>query len=189
MAGQFHVNGPAALWTQTAGSNSNRSSERLGISTDGVRGSFRTQDEPVFADTTGPLVPADEQQFLMDAIIRCRLIWWDESVLQKIRNRLAVYQGITPQDNAGQDGLMGLCGMLWRTGIGGSNGPMYFGLSIASPYEDLPWGFPACRLLDAQEANFGTRVTAWDLTFHAVLNAFNPDTTVGLRLYQRAMLP
>ena len=38
MAGSFHVNGEASIFTQTGGSNSSRQSELLGISADGVRG-------------------------------------------------------------------------------------------------------------------------------------------------------
>src|SRR5437868_1583320 len=161
MAGTFHVNGEAAIYTQTAGSNQSRSSELLGISADGVRGSLREFGEPVFVDTFGPDVPGDEQYFLADGILRLRLIWWDEAVLQRVRARTATYLGLAP-GVGGVDGQVGSAGMLWRTGLGGSNGSMYFGLSIASPVEGLPWGFPQTRLLDAQDWNLGTRVMAWD---------------------------
>jgi hypothetical protein len=186
--GQFHVNGEAAIYTQTGGSNSARQSELLGISADGVRGSLREFGEPVFVDTFGPNVPGDEQYFLADAIFRLRLVWWVESTLQRVRARTATYIGL-PAGNLGVDGLLGSAGMLWRTGIGGSNGPLYFGISIASPREGLPYSFGACRLMDAQEWNMGTRYMAWDLTFHAVPDSFTPGDSAGKRLYSRTMLP
>jgi hypothetical protein len=186
--GQFHVNGEAAIYVQTAGSNSSRSSELLGISADGVRGSLREFGEPVFVDTFGPSVPGDEQYFLADGILRLRLIWWVESALVRVRARVATYMGLAG-GAGGVDGLVGSAGMLWRTGLGGGNGPMYFGLSIASPREGLPYGFPQARLLDAQDWNLGTRVMAWDLTFHVVLDSFTPGDSAGKRLYTRAMLP
>ena len=108
--------------------------------------------------------------------------------MQKIRSRVPIYMGLAP-GVAGIDGMVGSAGMLWRTGLGGSNGPMYFGLSIASPREGSPWGFYSTRLMDAQDFNLGTRVMAWDLTFHAVLDYFTPGDSAGKRLYTRAMLP
>jgi hypothetical protein len=60
---------------------------------------------------------------------------------------------------------------------------------VDSPREGLPFTFPWCRVMDAQDVKLGTRVSAWDLTFHAVpYTGQAGDTATGgheTRLYFR----
>jgi hypothetical protein len=162
---QIHVNGEARIRTGTGAA---AALEFLGVSVDGVDISIREHTEPVHTDTFGPSVPFDEQHFLQDAVISAQLVFYDEVVLAKIRNRMS-----------GTDGVQGEAGALW--GAGGK----YFRLLILSPVEALPWNFPTARLMDAFEVKIGTRRSIWNLRFYAKPYTGVAGTSAGVPLYNR----
>lgn len=163
MATQFHVNGEASIWIQIpAGSLT-----LLGVSTaDGVNIDVTEHTEEIFTDTFGPSVPFDEQQMLEDAVIRAKLVWYDESVLVTIRGRAGASEGAMPA-----------AGTLW------GQSTHYFRTLIKSPIDALPWNFPSSRLRGALPFNRGVRRSEWGMEIYAIPYTGTQNSSAGAVLY------
>jgi hypothetical protein len=163
----LHVSGECLLKT---GTGSVGALESLGVSVAGVDINITDHTDPVYTDTNGPRVPFDEQQFLEDATITCKLVFYDETVLSHIRSRIAILAS-----NA--DGTIGAAGVLW--GAGGN----YFRLLCLSPVDATPYNFPKARLKDAMRVKKGTVRSEWDLTFYSIPYTGSAGSTLGNTLW------
>lgn len=81
MARTMKVNGPASILVS---SQNGTSFADLGISDRGVRIRLSHNVQDVVTDASGP-TPADTQVFPETAILRFRLVSWEESVLEYLR--------------------------------------------------------------------------------------------------------
>jgi hypothetical protein len=147
MAMTFQVAGEAKVQIKLSSSFAD-----LGISMDGVTISVEQMYEDIFIDTFGPKVPFQVQSFLGEARVKAKLLFWDETVMETIRNG----NGIT-------EGLVGQAGALVF-------GTLDFAVKILAPAGGAGgvWDFPHCYLTGAQDLKVGTRRGELDLTWRAI---------------------
>lgn len=146
----FHINGPAILWAGPQGNSG--ALEQLGISEDGVGISLSPYDDPIMTDDGGSRIPHDLQDMGSDAFIDFRLVYYDLTVLRKIRML---------RDAGGIEGIQKRRGGLVFANNKG------FRLAIQSE-TDEPWRFLFCTLRTSQRAKVGTRRTVWDMGVYAI---------------------
>ncbi len=159
MALQLHVNGTAQIWSGTGTANA---LEQLGVSVDGVTIQLNTEYDEIFTDHYGPKVPYDLQYFLQDALIKCELVWYEQTVL---------YKWLTGTPGAGLTlGVMGAAGNLAVQNALASrllikSTPATTGLTTV----ENCWNFLNVVLVDQHETKVGVEKTVWNLTFRALL--------------------
>lgn len=152
MSYQLHVNGPATLIL---------GGQVAGWSIDGFTLTFSMLQEDVYTDNYGPKMPYDTQIFLQDCLIKGQIINYDIDVLED-------WMSTEPAD--GGFGTMGAAGDLmvqndhFDTLILRSE-PQGTGLTDV----EHCWKFAVAYMVDTATGNFGTRRTAYDVTFRAIL--------------------
>lgn len=160
-----HVNGPALLQVGFNGG----ALQDLGVSESGVDWVVHLYDEPIKADTAGPMMAADVQDMGMDAEGSVRMVFWDDSVLE----------GCLQRNNAPAPGQLGSIGI--PIGLGGDA----IRLVITSD-QDLPHRFLTCIVRGPQRKRLSTRYATYDLRFYAwALIGPTDKTALGKKLYDR----
>lgn len=166
MAKSVNVNGEALHRVALPGG----SLADLGYSLNGCRIEFRRRTFDVMADTGGgdDGVPVDVQSMGRIAIIRSRLVVYDDAILDGLQ-RLADETNLGELESIGY--LLGANAKFSR-------------LLITSPLAAKPWNFPTGHLIDATEVEIGTKRTAWDIVFRAIAY-IGAGTSLGKVLFNR----
>lgn len=168
MAMQLHVSGEARVRTGTGAANA---LEDLAVCVNGVTITFSPNNEDVIVDTFGPTTPFDIQQFLATATIEAEMVFFDEGVWERAVQRSMANASWGTMPPAGT--LLGQSGSLFR-------------VLVLSPYEGIPYNFPACYIADSMTIPIGTRRTLPKVTFKAIPYTGLAGTSSGAVLVNRA---
>lgn len=152
MAVQLHVNGPASLILD---------GDVCGFSIDGFTLTFNLFQEDVFTDNYGPKMPYDTQIFLSDCVIKGQIINYDIDTLESWASGEPSGVDLGTAPAAGD--LMVQNGHYGNLII--QSNPNDTGLTDV----EHCWNFGVAFMVDAITGNFGTRRTAYDVTFRAIL--------------------
>jgi hypothetical protein len=170
MARSFYVNGEASV-----ACNLGSGLAELGISVDGVSITIDEFDDGIQVDTFGPHVFGEYQYFLLDAIVKAELVFFDPVVIDAWLTGLPTTGG-----NLGTYGNAGV--LLVSSGAAGRllirSTPGNAGITGNAQC----WNFPYAYLLDSQEIKIGTVRSTWNLTWKAVA-AYQPSTSTGAVLF------
>lgn len=167
MAALQNVTGPAAIWQ---GLDPEGSLTYLGLSDRGVRIRYLEATRDCETDASGD-TPADVQTFPRMAVIFFRLVVWDPGVLNDLLGTRLLGVGDYPHNVTAPPGiLLGQFGGMKRIGID-------------MPYVKLRRIFFHCHLIDAQEINFGTERSGYQITLRAIAGIGSSPTGAGFQLY------
>lgn len=147
MALTYHVTA-GGVYCRT-GTGSASALETFGVPEDGFMVNVTKHEKPFHTDVSGPMAPADIQDFGSEAIIRAKLIAYDLSVAYKIEKA------------AGQstDGLLPAMGTLIGTG-----GYTFRFLIVSA--DDEVWNFPTTKLRNFSRKPSSER-NVYDLELYA----------------------
>ena len=150
MAAFYHVNGTASIYVGQGVGGS-----LLGISSkEGVAISITDGITEQFSDEYGPFMPCETLQLGSRARITCELWKYDVTVLN---NLLKLRDGANMV--AGGSSVIGQLMF---------NGGQYFGMTIASPIDGIPWYFPICQIVgDPISVKLSTEMKVWDMGVNA----------------------
>ena len=167
MAALYHVNGSAAMYIGQGTGGS-----LLGYSSaEGVSIEITAGMNEIFSDEYGPFLPAEELQNGTRARINFELWKSDTAVLN---NLLAL------RDGANVAGGSSTVGQLMLTGS------KYFGLTIASPIDAVPWYFPICQIVgDPISVSLSTQLKVWRMGIKAL--KWSPSGVQSAYLYTNSV--
>ncbi len=150
MAALYHVNGTASMYVGQGLGGS-----LLGISgAEGVDIAITDFIVDQFSDEYGPNMPAEKLQNGSRARITFELWKYDQTVLN---NLMILRDGGSAAGGSSTIGLL----MLYNT--------KYFGLSIASPNDGVPWYFPICQISgEPVSVALSTQMKVWKITIDAI---------------------
>jgi hypothetical protein len=167
MAALYHVNGSAGLYVGqgTGGSF-------LGYGgPEGVEIAITDGIADQFSDEYGPFMPSEKLQNGSRARITFELWKSDTAVLNSL---LALRDGANVPGGTGQVGRLML-----------TNG-LYFGLTIASPIDAVPWYFPICQIVgDPVSVGLSTQMKVWKLAIDAI--KWSPSGPSSAYLYTNSL--
>lgn len=165
MAKAQHVNGPALISIGAGGTGGGLT--ELGLSEDGVDLEFELFFDDVIADSGGPHVPVDVQDFGKLAMISAKLVVYDSTVLEGLITLAAAAPAQEPEPGK----LLLANGKLNR-------------VVIASPDEANPWRFFYCHLVSPLALpKIGSRRTMPTCRFRALPGTGVANTMATLPLF------
>ena len=169
MSQSIHVGGESQIKT---GTGSAQALEILGVSVDGVDIEIEDHVSPIYTDTNGGpegRIPFDEMGYGQTANIRAQLVFYDETILAKLR----------PTFVGGSEGLQDVAGTLFGAGS------KYFRLLVLSPTDGVPWNFLKARMTGSKRVKIGVRQSVWNLSFFALPYSGSSGSTASNVLYNR----
>jgi len=149
MPAQYHVNGSCPMYVGQGLGGS-----LIGYSgVEGVRISISSGITEQFSDEYGPFQPAETLQLGQRAAITFELWKYDQTVWN---NLLILRNGGTTSG-----GVQTIGQLMFNAG-------KYFGLTLASPLDGVPWYFPTCQIQgDPIEVNLSTTMKIWRVQINA----------------------
>jgi hypothetical protein len=143
MAALYHVNGTCRMYVGQGTGGS-----LIGLSgVEGVRISIASGNTEQFSDEYGPFMPAEILNLGQRAIITFELWQWDQTVWN---NLLILRNG-----GSGSGGIQTIGQLMLSAG-------KFFGLTLSSPLDGVPWYFPTCMIAaDPVEVNLSTTMKIW----------------------------
>lgn len=154
MAQAYHVAGECLVKT---GTGSSSALEVVGLTVEGVDITINEYKHPIHSDAGGGTAggPVEFQNMGADAVVRCRFVSWDQSVLDKVVKK---HSG---DATSPAPGMMGSAGRLV-----GANDSYRLVVQPPSGSAENPFDFPVATTRSAQKVRMGSQYSEYEIEFY-----------------------